>query len=467
MNRHMGATHRRRAAQILAAWLAAGTIAIGLGAASVGATAVAYADTGSSGAASHSSTASNSPAIKHDSTASTRRAVGKPAPKPSSPTARPSLSVVSDSPTAKTKAYATTRLPTPQAVLRDITRQIQYTFFNKTPTATPSQSAQTGDDKQIAGEINGSGNNGFNPTYAVTEQPKYGTVTLDQATGHYTYVARDGLIEPGITDTFTVAVDNGTAAKLPGLLGQVQLLVHSLALALGAAKPDTIEETITVTVTGTGVYGDQLTNAKNWQEQEGDNTCVLLAVASVANQLNGTTLTEQQLVTLAKATTSVADPPAKMYLGTKKDTGDAGLDVRDGVELLKHYGLTGTLTTFDGKARDGQTVAETKAAYGQNALTTMAVALAEGKAVMVDVDSDTIVKAAEGQVSSTPVTETDHEIAVSGVDLAKGLVYVNDGNLDKGSVAIPVSAFMSAWGADNFGLVIVGKAPAVAAALAA
>ncbi|WP_445169627.1 hypothetical protein ACTXG7_10090 [Mycolicibacterium sp. Dal123E01] len=475
MDRHLDPTRTRRATQKFAAWLAAGTIAMGLGAAAVSGTAVAYADTGSSGAAHSSSDGSNSTARKHDSTG---RPAGRPASRAgdtvgaaSTPTSRAPLSLVSDSttasPAAKTKASATPKLPTPQAVFNDIARQIQYTLFNRAPTANPSRNAQSGEDKEITGAVNGVGNNGYDPTYKVTTQPKYGEVTLDPATGQYTYTARNDLITPGITDQFTVAVNNGTAAKLPGVLGQVQLLLHSVAVALGAAKPDTVEKTITVTVTGTGVYGNQQTNAKNWQEQDGDNTCVLLAVASVVGQLNGSLPTEQAMVTLAKATPSVVDPAAKMYLGTKAATGDAGLDIRDGAALLQHFGITGTISTFDGKARDGQSVAETKAAYGQGALTAVAAALAEGKAVMVDVDSDTIVKASSGQVSSTVVTETDHEIAVSGVDLANGLVYVNDGNLGKGSVGIPLTAFMSAWGADNFGLVIAHKAASAASLPAA
>lgn len=470
MDRSTGQTRRRRAAHKFAAWLAAGTITAGLGAAVVSGTAVSYADTGSSGTASHApSESSGSTAVKRDSVGSTRRIVGKASPKvaaTSEPTSRASLSLVSDSPSAKSKASATPTLPalpTPEAVLNGIARQIHYTFFNNSPTADPTQNAQSGDNKQITGAINGAGNNGFDPTYAVTTQPKYGEVALDETTGHYTYVARNELITPGITDQFTVTVNNGAAARLPGLLGQVQLLLHSVALALGAAKPDTVEKTITVSVTGTGIYGDQLANAKNWQDQAGDNTCVLLAVASVVGQLNGTLPSEQEMVTLGKATTSVVDAPAAMYLGTKKDTGFAGLDIRDGVALLEHFGLSGTLTTFDGSAPNGQTVAEAKAAYGQAALTALAVALAEGKAVMVDVDSGTIVDASNGQVSDTVVTETDHEIAVSGVDLANGLVYVNDGNLNKGSVGIPLSAFMTAWGADNFGLIVAQKAAAAAA----
>ncbi len=78
---------------------------------------------------------------------------------------------------------------------------------------------------------------------------------------------------------------------------------------------------------------------------------------------------------------------------------------------------------------------------------------------MVDVDADSIVKAANGQVSDTIATETNHMVVVTGVDIKAGLVYLNDGNLSKGSVGIPMKAFMDSWGgADNFGLVTAQKA---------
>ncbi len=91
-------------------------------------------------------------------------------------------------------------------------------------------------------------------------------------------------------------------------------------------------------------------------------------------------------------------------------------------------------------------------------MTALSAALAEGKAAMVDVDADSIVKAANGQVSDTIATETNHMVVVTGVDIKAGLFYLNDGNLSKGSVGIPIKAFMDSWGADNFGLVTAQKA---------
>ncbi|QEN15114.1 hypothetical protein ACRDU6_22650 [Mycolicibacterium sp. ELW1] len=462
MDFNTGQTRRRRAAHKFAAWLAAATMAAGLGAAVVSGTAVAYADTGSSGSASHASSgASNSPATKHDSTGSSRRTAANLAPKtrPTSaaattPTSRASLSLVPDTVAPKTKASAVPQLPTPEAVLR-------YTFFNRAPSAHPTQNTQTGDNKEITGAINGASNNGLGLTYKVTQQPKYGELSFDPNTGNYSYVARNDLITPGITDQFTVAVSNGGAAKLPGVLGQLQLALHSMAVALGAAKPDTVEKTITIAVTGTGQYGTPDANAKWYQDQQVDNSCVLVADAGIIGQLTGNVLTEQYMITLAKNTTSVSNPPRKMYLGTQAETKFAGLTITDGVALLKQFGIDGTYTTYKTAPRGGQSrkeAAEVKAADGNRALTALSAALAEGKAVMVDVDADSIVKAANGQVSDTIATETNHMVVVTGVDIKAGLVYLNDGNLSKGSVGIPIKAFMDSWGADNFGLVTAQKA---------
>ncbi len=456
-----GQTRRRRAAHKFAAWLAAGTITAGLGAAMVGGTAVAYADTGSSGSASHSgSEASNSTATKRDSTGSSRRSVAKLAPKAgpasaaaSEPTSR-SLSLVPDSSAVKPKAAATPQRPTPQQIL-------QYTFFNRSPSVAPTQSAQSGENKEITGALNGTSNNGLGLTYKLTQNTKYGDLSFDQSTGQYTYVARQDLITPGITDQFTVAVSNGAGAKLPGVLGQLQLALHSMAVALGAAKPDTVEKTITIAVTGTGQYGTPDTNAKWYQDQQVDNSCVLVADAGIIGQLTGDLPTEQYMITLAKNTTSVSNPPRKMYLGTQAETKFAGLTIVDGVALLKQFGIDGTYTTYKTAPRGGQTrqkTAQVKAADGNRALTALSAALAAGKAAMVDVDADSIVKAANGQVSDTIATETNHMVVVTGVDIKAGLVYLNDGNLSKGSVGIPMKAFMDSWGADNFGLVTAQKA---------
>jgi len=462
MDQCTGQTRRRRTRQKLAAWLAAGTITLGLGAAMVGGTAVAYADTGSSASGSQS----NSATANHDSASSPRKAVGKAAPRPTTAglttasKSRASLSLVTDSPT-KTKASAT-----PQSVLSDIGRQINYIFFNKAPTANPSQNAQAGPKKQIIGAVNGVTNNGYAPRYTVTEQAKYGTVTVDPNTGAFIYTPRDELIAPGITDEFTVTLSNGAAAKLPGILGQLQFALHSMAIALGVAKPDTIEKDIIVKVTGTGVYGTPGAQAGFWREQTLDNDCVLIADRAIIQQLTGVDLSEAQIVAVGKSTPSVVDPTKPMYPGTKEETGIAGMYNADGVALLKKYGINATYKSYVDDPEPGEAPNKATQVDGQRALADVEAALAAGKAVAVVVDSGLIVNA-YGQNVPTPDPEPNHWVVVTGVDIATGKVYLNDGNLPAGSTAISMAGFMWSWQASDFGVIVAEKAPAAAAAIAA
>ncbi len=482
MDYSKGQTRRRRAAHKFAAWLAAGTITAGLGAALVGGTAAAYADTGSSGSTSHSaSDTSNGSANKQDSTGSSRRAVGKPSPKVkatggavTSPSAqglatptdsKPSLSLVTTA-DVKPKASATPKIPTVQSVLSDIARQIDYTFFNKAPTASPTQGAQAGPKKQVDGAVNGSSNNGFDPTYTVTEQPKYGTVTLNPKTGQYTYVARDELITPGITDEFTVSVSNGAAAKLPGLLGQLQLALHSMAVALGVAKPDTIEKDIVVKISGTGKYGTPTDQAQYWLEQTIDNDCVLIADAAIIAQLGGPKFTEAEIVAIGKATPSTVDPTKPMYVGTKAETGSGGMYDKDGVALLKKYGIDATYKSYVDDPEPGEAPNKATQVDGQRALADVEAALAAGKAVAVVVDSGLIVNAS-GQDVETPAPEANHWVVVTGVDISTGKIYLNDGNLAAGSAPVSIAGFMWSWQSSDFGVIVASRAPAAAAAIAA
>jgi hypothetical protein len=157
-------------------------------------------------------------------------------------------------------------------------------------------------DHRLRVEANGLSNNGFAPVYSVTSQPRYGTVTVDSATGRYIYTPNSALVTPGITDSFTIGIDNGTHARLPGFEGVLQNLLHSFAIAIGVAQPDTVDRVVTVTVPGTGYYGDR-TNSQYWIKQSYGN-CTLIAAAMAAAQITGTEPDENQMVTWAKERTA-------------------------------------------------------------------------------------------------------------------------------------------------------------------
>lgn len=347
--------------------------------------------------------------------------------------------------------------PTTAQALSDLVRQLNYIFFNRKPTANPSQDPQSGTNKEIVGNLNAQSNNGYGLTYTVVTQPKYGTLTLNPD-GTYTYVASADLIQPGIVDQFTVRINNGTKAAEPGALGQLQNLLHSIAIAIGVAQPDTITKTINVTVTGSGQYGNPVAAAQWWIKQTVDNDCVLIADAAIIGQLTGQALTEAQAITLGETTTSVVDPPLPMYQGSKKDTGLAGVYNDDGVALLNILGLTATGKSYVDAIKPGEAPNKATQTDGQRAISDVEAALAAGKAVAVSVDALLIINAA-GQNDPQAAPEANHWVVVTGIDLSTGKVFVNDGNLDAGSTPVSLGGFMWAWQASGF-YTVVASVPA-------
>lgn len=110
-----------------------------------------------------------------------------------------------------------------ESFFTEVARQLNYIFFNRAPSVAPVWYRPNGPGKQILVDVNGQSNNGFGLTYAIKDGPRYGTVVIDAATGKYTYSPDSSLVTPGITDRFTITVDNGSYAQLPGLAGVVRI----------------------------------------------------------------------------------------------------------------------------------------------------------------------------------------------------------------------------------------------------
>ncbi|TXI40124.1 MAG: hypothetical protein E6Q56_05680 [Mycobacterium sp.] len=344
----------------------------------------------------------------------------------------------------------------------DLSRRFNYIFFNQAPTADPTTSPSNPITGFITGRVNAMSNNGFAETYTLTTNVKFGTLDFDFLTGEFEYTPNEELVDPGIVDQFTVRIDNGTAAALPGFLGAVQDWLHTMAIDLGLAQKDFIEKTITLTVDGTGeqpgVYGT-IENQKYWVKQSYEN-CTLMATAMAVAQLNGTVgvPNEAYMVALATATNSVASPGQKMYLAANIADGVA---VQDAVVLLNnHFNLDASTTTYPGtKDDDGEPVPGTLQ-DGQAALRDLQAALAYGKAAMVTVNSAGLWSAAvKGEPSGTPnYFDADHEVVVIKVDLENGRVFFNDsGPLFGQGMEVPLGAFLSAWQPNNYELTIVSK----------
>lgn len=95
--------------------------------------------------------------------------------------------------------------PAVWAVLSWVRRNV----FNQAPTIAynPATTVQTG--QTVTGNLGASDAEGDALSYKVTQGPKYGTLTIDQATGNFTYTPNDINYTAVQTDSFSVSVSDG------------------------------------------------------------------------------------------------------------------------------------------------------------------------------------------------------------------------------------------------------------------
>lgn len=95
---------------------------------------------------------------------------------------------------------------------------VRRNFFNQTPTISynPTTSVQTG--QTVTGNIGATDPEGDTLTYKVIQAPKYGTLTIDQATGNFTYTPNEIDYDSVQTDSFKVSVTDGN--NVLGLFSQ-------------------------------------------------------------------------------------------------------------------------------------------------------------------------------------------------------------------------------------------------------
>jgi hypothetical protein len=364
--------------------------------------------------------------------------------------------------------------PGPQAsFLEEIARQFNYIFFNLSQTLNPGQSANSVGNKEITGNLYASSNNGYGVSYSIDELPKYGQFNFNYETGTYTYLVNESLVTPGIQDSFKVTVSN-SPEPLPGLLGAVQQALHSWAIDLGIAKPDTYQATIALNVVGTGIYGTPQDQVQYWVKQSYNN-CALMAGAMAVGQAYGSLdmkPTEPGIVQLAKITDSISRPGVKMYQDENIKNGLNNIDLG---ELLKFYGVQSQLQRYETTYidADGKKVTAATVADGQRAIADLKYQVAQGNPVIVSVNSKTIwdaVKPGQNVDPSQPdYLSPDHDVVVIGIDMTNGMVYLNDsgpeyqGEMENGQLRypsgepVPLGAFLSAWQTNSYESLVVFK----------
>lgn len=93
---------------------------------------------------------------------------------------------------------------------------VRRNLFNQAPVVSnPTTTVQTG--QTVTGNIGVTDAEGDALTYTVTEQPQHGTVTIDQATGEFTYTPDDINYDAAQIDSFTVSVTDGNRINLLAL----------------------------------------------------------------------------------------------------------------------------------------------------------------------------------------------------------------------------------------------------------
>jgi hypothetical protein len=437
-------------------WVAAGAVALGLGVALVDGAATAAADTGSQSASSTHSSA------QHSSDAPAKKRPAKPD-KPAKPTKpdkppkpdKPDQPAKPDKPVERatpTRAAATGAAQPSGSPLDDLGRQLQYIFANKAPTVQAGAQEQNSDGT-VAGSVVGQSNNGFGLRYSVGQAPEHGSVVVDTSTGAYTYTPTAGLPASTTVDEFTIVADNGVAARLPGILGGVQNVLHAVAVAVGASGRDTDVLDVAVSLTGQTTFGDIPVDTsptavtarivgnrtQYWLADSAQNSA-LAAVGMVIGQQTGRMPSMADMKKEAGKTLSVVlweyNPqtgnrrnPRVMYR-PGQERNNSWVQFADGNELLHNHGLVVTGSYYD--QRTGK----------DDALANLTTALRQGKSVIVYSSVDAY-SAYTDEVGTFKVAVT-----VLGVDFSKQRVYVNNGALPNGgrNMSMSMDDFVEAWG---------------------
>jgi hypothetical protein len=162
------------------------------------------------------------------------------------------------------------------------------------------------------------------------------------------------------------------------------------------------------------MYGDPEAAAPYWNRQH-DSNCAEMAVADVVGEITGRAPTEQEINASAENTPSPYIPGGRAW-----QPGGYS-EIRDMPSLLAHYGI-------DARA------------IGKSSIDLLKQALAEGRKVIVSVNSQ-ILWNGDGRRDGP-----DHFVVVTGIDTDANVVHLNDSGRDDGSnEQVPLAAFEKSW----------------------
>ncbi len=273
------------------------------------------------------------------------------------------------------------QMPMLWAVLAWVRREITHTFFNRTPIAHPVQISQSLGG-QVTGNLNAVDPNCDPLAFTVTHQGAFGTVVV-APNGTYVYTPTSTVPPAGLTDTFTVVIDDSVGVRLPGLFGVVQDAVHGFFQFIGLAGADRITKVVPVTVTGSVVNLPPVVVTSGVRGYTVGGAPITLDPAVTVVDLDSTTL--------SGATVSIG-------VGFGSTTDSLGY-VQGSSPIAGSYNAATGVLTLSGTA----TVAQYQAALRSVTFATTADALASVRTVSVVVTDAAAASSAPGVVVLTVV----------------------------------------------------------------
>ena len=148
-------------------------------------------------------------------------------PKPARPAAMRSATVRRAAPASRPTPSPPVGAPTALDLLAAAGRELERTFRNQYPTTNPTITTQTADGV-VTGSLGAADPEGDRLVYTVVGTPSLGRVTIDQATGDFTYIPVVDVASYGGTDAFTVSVSDETNFHVHGLQGVLDAPIRLL-----------------------------------------------------------------------------------------------------------------------------------------------------------------------------------------------------------------------------------------------
>ncbi|MEE3663849.1 retention module-containing protein, partial [Brenneria sp. g21c3] len=148
------------------------------------------------------------------------------------------------------------------------TVNIGVTAVNDVPV-TADQTLTTAEDTPISGTISASDVDGDELSYTVGEQPKNGTLTLDAATGEYTYTPTANF---NGNDSFTVTVADGNGGTTVSTVNVGVTSVNDVPVTSDQTLTTTEDTPVIGQITASDVDGDELSYTVGEQPKNGTLT---------------------------------------------------------------------------------------------------------------------------------------------------------------------------------------------------